>query len=150
MELPTTREADREGNESLHGPNLNFLLVLWQPPPRDRVGQPVGSWLPSKSEKLWYASLLCCTTELLKAEVSQSYFYIWYDSECLCQFKGTLCQCCNTTYIQTTNHSGLRKPQSFSGCLLFMLLSYSQSLCFCLFQIAAFKVSFKVTRWGQM
>lgn len=29
----------------------------------DTVGQPVGSWLPSKSEKLWYASLLHSTTQ---------------------------------------------------------------------------------------
>lgn len=126
MELPTHREADREGNESLYSPNLNFLSVLWQPPPRDRVGQPVGGWLPSKSEKLRYASVLCWATELLKAEVSQSYIYIWYDSECLCQFRGTLCQWCNTYGLQITHASG---SQSFSGCLsLFMFLSYSRPL----------------------
>lgn len=27
----------------------------------------------------------------LKAEVSQRDYYMWYDSECLCQFEGTLC-----------------------------------------------------------
>lgn len=146
MELPTHGEADWKGNESLWGPNLNFLSVLWQPPPRDRVGQPVGGWLPSKSEKLWYASLLCWTTELLKAEVSQSFIYIWYDSECLCQYRGTLCQCCNSHGPQIAeapgSHSHFQGGSKFS-----LFLSYSQPLCFCLSQSVAFEVSFKVNKW---
>lgn len=55
------RQTEKEVNH--WGPSLNFLSVLWQPPPRRRVGQPVGGWLPSKSEKLWYASLLHQTTQ---------------------------------------------------------------------------------------
>lgn len=57
------------GNESLYGFNLSLSSELTHPPPRRRVGQPVGGWLPSKSEKLRYLSLLL---EPLKAEVSQS------------------------------------------------------------------------------
>lgn len=63
VELPAHQAADEEGNESLHGPFLTFLSELWQPPPRNRVGQPVDGWFPSKSEKLWYASLACWTAQ---------------------------------------------------------------------------------------
>lgn len=74
-----------------------------------------------------------CSTKPLKAVVSQSDF--WYD--CLCQFKGTLCQCFKHHHILTectANHSEIRKPQSFSGYFLVVDLTLSLGLRFCLSQ----------------
>lgn len=67
--------------------------------------------------------------ELLKAEVSQSYFYLWYDSESLCQFRGTSCQCCNTLCTCTANHSDTGSHSHFqASLLLFIFHFYLQSL----------------------
>lgn len=134
MELPTHREADREGNESLCSPFLNFLSVLWQPPPRDRVGQPVGGWLPSKSEKPWYASLLRSKFLRLTSTSNMT------KSACA-SLRGL---CASVSIHMHMDCRSLRHQEATDiSCpflSLFMRLSKTFSLCFCPYQSVAFEV----------
>lgn len=91
----------------------------------DWVGQPVGSWLPSKSEKLWYASPLRQTTQsrsfsefltcdmILKVCASLRGLYASVATHCTC----------------TANHSHTGSHSHFlASLLLFIFHFYLQPL----------------------
>lgn len=118
MELSSVTWGVTEGNE-LYGFSLSVSSVMWQPPPRHRLGQLVGSWLPSKRERLWYASLLHGTTQS-RSFSQQPLYLIWLLTVCA-SFRGL------PVFHTYGNHSDIRKLQSFSAPLP-LLIFFCQSL----------------------
>lgn len=130
---PIRRQTKKEMN---HGPFLTFLSELWQPPPRNRVGQPVDGWFPSKSEKLWYASLACWTAQTDFFSVSSKSDMT--DMSACASFRG-LCARVHLTHIRAANHSDIRKPQPSS---------VSHCFPFSVFKCSLWSL-FKVNRWRE-
>lgn len=126
MELPIHRELNQGGNESLSGHSLWFLVSALTASTQTELGNllVVGCQAKVKNSDMHHHS-----AEPLKAEVSQSYFYFWYDSVSLCQFRGTLCQCCNVPYTCAANHSDTGSHSHFLASLLpFIFHFYPPSL----------------------